>query len=165
MQDLSQLKDIHLPPAITEWPIAYGWWLSLALLIAIIAVSVLLFIKQRKKSAIKRSALTLLDHQYTQFKANKDAQVFLQQCNQVLKRYCLSHYPEAVSLSGAAWINFLIRHSQKAFFAEDVAHAISQGIYQENCQYNAEELYTSCSNWLKNNKSLVIESNTGDSND
>ena len=165
MQDLSQLKDIHLPPAISEWPMAYGWWLLLAILIIMVVVSVLLFLKQHRNSAIKRSALTLLEHQYSQFKANNDTQQFLQQCNQILKRYCLTHYPEAASLSGSAWINFLIRHSQKAFFAEEVAHAISQGIYQANCQYNADELYTACSTWLKTNKPLVIESSTGDSND
>ena len=25
--DISQLKDIHLPIAITEWPISFGWWI------------------------------------------------------------------------------------------------------------------------------------------
>lgn len=165
MQDLSQLKDIHLPQAISDWPMAYGWWLSLALIVIIISLSIALILKQRKKNAVKRSAISLLERQYTQFKANNDSQLFLQQCNQILKRYCLTHYPEAVSLSGPRWTDFLIRHSQKSFFNDHVANAISQGLYQDHCQYNADELYQACSSWIKSNKRFETALKTGHSDD
>lgn len=165
MQDLSQLKDIHLPQAISDWPMAYGWWLSLAFIVTIITLSIVVYLKQRNKSAVKRSALALLDRQFTQFKANNDSQLFLQQCNQILKRYCLTHYPEAISLSGPRWTDFLIRHSEKAFFDDHVAYAISQGLYQNHCQYNPEDLYQACVSWIKSNKDIKTVLKTGSKDD
>ena len=154
--DISQLKDIHLPNTITDWPISFGWWILLIVFICAILVSAYLWFQQRKKSTTQRAALMLLDHQYEQFNASGNAQVFLQQSNQILKRYCLDKYPQAVSLSGPAWTNFLIRRSHKTFFDAELANAISQGLYQQQCQFDAKALYLACTSWLKNNISMVI---------
>ena len=150
--DISQLKDIHLPSAITEWPISFGWWWLLTVTIMAIIIGIYAYYQERKKTATKRAALTLLNHQFEHFKENGNSQVFLQQSNQILKRFCLDKYPEAVSLSGPAWTNFLIRHSHKTFFDTELANAISQGIYQPHCQFDAQALHHACSSWLKNNK-------------
>mgnify|MGYP000017630726 CR=1 FL=1 len=159
--DLSQLKDIHLPPAISDFPIAYGWWISLFMIIAIVVVAIYFFIKQRKKTAIQRSALQVLKQHYEDYKQDQDSQCFLQQCNSVLKRYCITHYPHAVSLSGPNWANFLICYSQKTRFSDELISAISEGLYQPQCQYNADDLYKACVSWLKNNKPFVIDSEQG----
>jgi hypothetical protein len=163
--DLSQLKDIHLPPAISEFPIAYGWWLSLFILIALTATAVYFFIKQRNKTAIQRSALRVLNQHHEEFNQNQDSKLFLQQCNSVLKRYCITHYPHAVSLSGPNWANFLICYSQKTRFSDELITALSEGLYQPQCQYNTDELYQACVSWLKNNKPFVIDSEQGTQHD
>jgi hypothetical protein len=176
--DISQLKDIHLPSAISEWPISFGWWALLTVIIVAVIAGIYFRNQERKNSATKRAALTLLDHQYDQFKASNNAQVFLQQSNQILKRYCLDKYPQAVSLSGPAWTDFLIRHSHKTFFDTELATAISQGLYQEQCQFDAQALYLACTSWLNNNKPIILRKeipvqdaqdkhsgNTGSSND
>lgn len=163
--DLSQLKDIHLPDAITDWPIAFGWWTLLVVALLSMATAIYFWRHFRAKHANKKAALHLLASKYEQFKANADSQVFLQHSNQILKRYCLKQYPAAVSLSGLAWTDFLIRHSEKAFFNEAIAHAMSEGLYQEHCQYNADELYHACSSWLKNNKVVAADKTIGHSND
>lgn len=165
MLDLSQLKDIHLPPAISNFPIAYGWWVSFVIALAMIIAAIYLFKKQRKKSAIKREALVLLKEHYEEYKKDKDQKKFLQQCNQILKRYCITHYPHAVSLSGHNWANFLICYSQKTAFSDEIINALSEGIYQPSCQYNADDLYNTCVSWLKNNKPFVIESEEGNKHD
>ena len=171
--DLSQLKDIYLPDTITELPIAFGWWILLSAILFTIIAGFYLWRKAHKRNATKRAAIELLNHQYEQFKDNNNAQFFLQQSNQILKRYCLDKYPEAVSLSGTAWTNFLIRHSHKTFLNTELANAISQGIYQKQCQFSPQELYQAFSIWLKTNKpiktrnSLITDDaiNTGVSND
>lgn len=158
---LSQLRDIHLPPAISDFPIAYGWWVLLVLGLTVIATVIYLIIKHRQKTAVKRMALALLDQHYKEYKADKNDGLFLQQCNQILKRYCLNHYPHAVSLSGPNWANFLICYSQKTKFSDDVINAISVGLYQKNCSYNSDDLYQACRSWLKNNKPFIIEPEQG----
>ena len=47
---LAQLKDIYLPEKVSQWwPLAYGWWLLLAIVILVIIVS-LVFLHLRKKT-------------------------------------------------------------------------------------------------------------------
>ena len=161
--DLSQLKDIHLPDAITDWPIAFGWWALLVLTVLSLCAALYFWRYFKIKNANKKAALHLLELKYHQFKANSDSHAFLQHCNQILKRYCLKQYPAAVSLSGLAWTNFLIRHSEKAFFNQELAHAMSEGLYKKSCQYDGDALYIACSNWLKSNKIVAVDVATGHS--
>lgn len=167
--DLSQLKDIHLPYAISDWPIAFGWWTLLTLVVLSLFAGIYFWRHYKVKNANKKAALSLLALKYSQFKSNQDSQAFLQHSNQILKRYCLKQHPAAVSLSGLAWTNFLIRHSDKAFFNESLANAMSQGLYQANCQYDVDELYSACASWITHNKNVekdvTIEHSIGHSND
>lgn len=163
--DLSQLKDIHLPHVISDWPIALGWWALLILLALILCAGVYFWRHFKAKNANKKAALSLLGVKYSQFKSTQDSQAFLQQTNQILKRYCLKQYPAAVGLSGLAWTSFLIRHSEKTFINDDLANAMSQGLYQIHCQYDVENLYTTCASWIKNNKNVELDITVGISND
>lgn len=151
--DLSQLKDIHLPSDISNWPIAYGWWLLIILSIVICIASIYAIIQYRKKTAVRNAAIKLLKHHYSQYQESKNQQYFLQKSNQVLKRFCLKAYPHAASLSGLAWTQFLESNSKKSFFNEDTANALSQGIYQKDCHYEPNDLFVACKNWLMHNKS------------
>ena len=157
---LSQLKDIHLPNAISDWPMAFGWWTLLVITLLSVIAALYFWRYFKAQNANKKAALYLLGLKYEQFKDNADSQKFLQNCNQILKRYCIKQYPAAVSLSGLAWTDFLIRHSEKAFFNEELTHAMSEGLYQAHCQYNADELYSACSSWLKNNKVVAFNKTT-----
>jgi len=167
--DLSQLKDIHLPEAITDWPIAYGWWLLLAFIIISVLTGLYFWQIKRKQEASKNSALQLLDRQYAQFKANDDALLFLQQSNQILKRFCLQKHPHAASLSGSSWVNFLTarlpKENHKALFNDSLKQAIGQGLYQQACQFDVHNLYQACSIWLKHNKPSDTKNETGSSHD
>lgn len=167
--DLSQLKDIHLPNAVHDWPIAFGWWLILIASLLTLAAGIYLWRRYKAKHANKKAALKLLAQQYAEFKANQDGQLFLQQSTQTLKRYCLQQYPQAVSYSGTAWTDFLMRHSNKVLFSEKLITAMSQGIYQQQCQFDEDELYKACTNWLKNNKPVsehtALNASKGHSND
>jgi cbb3-type cytochrome oxidase subunit 3 len=155
--DLSQLKDIHLPDAISDWPLAFGWWTLLILTILSLCVIVYFWRRYRVNNANKKAALQLLRLKYQRFKADSDSQAFLRHSNQILKRYCLQQYPAAVSLSGLAWTDFLILHSAKTAFSKELTYAMSEGLYQQNCKYDADELYNACSGWLKNNQQVTAD--------
>ncbi len=155
MQDLSQLKDIHLPQEVSHWPIAYGWWLSLILLVLVICAIAYLFIQQRKKTQVKRAALFQLNKQFDEYKSHQNSQLFLQQNNELLKRFCMQKYPAAINLSGKAWGQFLCTHAPKNTFNDEQLTALSQGLYQAEFRYDSEALFNACRQWLKNNKEAL----------
>lgn len=51
------LKDIHVPEQIANYPIAYGWWLLAALIIFIIIVAIIKVRKSIKRNRVKKQAL------------------------------------------------------------------------------------------------------------
>jgi hypothetical protein len=59
-QPLAQLKDIHLPEPVHNYPIALGWWLLLAGLLITIIVLVIKWQKRRRLSKAKQMALKQL---------------------------------------------------------------------------------------------------------
>ncbi len=57
MDPLAQLKDIHLPDQINNYPIAYGWWLLAALIIVICIWVIRTLIKKRQLEKTKKLAI------------------------------------------------------------------------------------------------------------
>lgn len=55
-----ELKDIHVPEQISNFPIAYGWWLLSIILILLIVMSIINIRKRTKRNAIKKQALKQL---------------------------------------------------------------------------------------------------------
>lgn len=155
MQDLSQLRDIKLPEAISQWPMAYGWWLSLLVIIVLISAGLYFSIQYRKKNRAKRQAIKVLEEYFDNFKQHQDSLVFLQQCNELLKRFCRHKYPVALSLSGSAWGDFLQQHSPINTFTEQQIVALTQGLYQAQHSYDSHELFHACRLWLKNNNEVT----------
>ncbi len=49
MEPLAQLKDIHLPEQVNNYPLSLGWWL-LAIVIVTAIIFIILRIKRSKKS-------------------------------------------------------------------------------------------------------------------
>ena len=54
------LKDIHLPEQISNYPVAYGWWILAALIIFILVMAILKINKVKKINYIKKQALAQL---------------------------------------------------------------------------------------------------------
>jgi len=59
-QPLAQLKDIHLPEPVHNYPVALGWWLLLAGLLITIIIILVKWQKRRRLSKAKQLALTQL---------------------------------------------------------------------------------------------------------
>lgn len=127
---LSQLRDIHLPPSGGFWPPAPGWWL---LLVIAIALAVLAFVLVRRKLHRNRwlktamAELALLEQT-----ATEDSHWF-STLNRLLKRSARIRYPERrpESLSGDAWIDFLLETAPKDRIASrPVVEAIVNSSWQ-----------------------------------
>lgn len=101
MDNLPELRDIHLPTeGVSVFPLAAGWW-SLSALLAAIFVAVK-FIAWFRKTSKKIYARYLINKYAQDNSLNSAIKI-----SEILRRICVSRYPEAVSLSGQAWIDFL----------------------------------------------------------
>jgi len=97
---LNNLRDIAVPPPVSWWPLAPGWWFIIVLII-----SVLSYIAYRAwcnwcASAYRRAALCELN-----------AATTIADVSNILKRTALVAFPrgEVASLSGKQWCTWLQR--------------------------------------------------------
>ena len=103
--NLPELRDIHIPEGVSVFPPAYGWYVTFCILI-LCFLAVRLYFIWRQKSR-KRYALNLifeLDAENIVASAVK--------ISELLRRICVYRYPEAVSLKGNDWLNFLCSHTK-----------------------------------------------------
>lgn len=109
---LSQLRDIHIPQPGGFWPPAPGWWLLLVIAIAL-AVLVFVLVRRRRRNnrwlKPARAELARLEQS-----ATGDSHWF-SALNRLLKQSARIRYPERhpESLSGGAWIDFLLETAPK----------------------------------------------------
>lgn len=149
---LANLRDLHLPDAVSAWPPAPLWWvLTLLLLLACFYVGKV--ITQRKRArAYRVSALEQLNNA----KENLDQQAYLLQCQQILRRAALQAYPhsrsEIAPLSATAWINFLDSCCSSSVFDEQLSTQIAQAHYQQKNEVPIDELHSVAVRWLKEHR-------------
>lgn len=149
---MEQLRPMQLPDPISWWPLALGWWLLLVLIIA--SVFALLWWLRRRWADPRRYALAELKNLQACYSPESSQQsggqaALLTHCNQLLKRTALTLYPrhDVASLSGEAWIAFLLS-SSKGCEAEAL-QCLKNGAYQQNVEYDSAALLKSCRQWLK----------------
>lgn len=137
---LDQLRDIHLPDQIDQFPYAPGWWFLLA--IVSIALGFFIYRKLQYRKAIRllvpaREELELLR---ALPKEKIDAQA-IATLSGLLKRICLVYFPKrsVAALSGSNWLAFLSEQYSKrknantqALFSEQDVQLFSQSAYQKS---------------------------------
>lgn len=134
---LDQLPPIILPEAVSVWPPAPGWWLLAFISIALISTVIILAVSYYQSLALKRAAKKEANLLLAQYRQSGDAQQYLLQCNQLLRRYCLQQFPdiECASISGKQWLiqldllTYRLNKQKKAIF-NSATGKILLSIYQ-----------------------------------
>ena len=148
MDPLSALKDIHLPEPISWWPLSFGWYLVILLVLiacyGLFTVSYYLY----KNGAPKRAALRLLK-QYE--KNHQDTKETCTNLSELLKRVALVYFPQehVAGLSDDEWISFL-NLSGKGLNFEALKEMLLIYPYQANPPpTNLMPLFSIVRTWIK----------------
>jgi len=117
---LQNLNDIVLPPSVSWWPLASGWYLLLALLLAALAWFVYRSIRRWIDNRYRRAALYELQLLTQAIQNPEKRNASLRQLPVLLKRTALSVYPreQIASLSGDDWYDFLNSQLDSPAFTE-----------------------------------------------
>lgn len=102
------LRDIHLPEAISWWPIASGWWI---IFVGLVALLISLFIARKLylNKQLNRDIKAELDNIKQQFQQTKNKPQLAKSLSILLRRASISFYPntDIAGLTGESWLNHL----------------------------------------------------------
>jgi hypothetical protein len=134
---LDQLHDIIIPPAVSYWPLAPGWY---ALGLLIVAFSVHLGMKYwavYQKNLYRREALEVLSKMQSGEDTNKEINTLLG----LMKRVALQHFgrEKVAALSDDAWWDFMEKYS-KVKVGTEVRELSQKILYSPNAQASVEDV-------------------------
>lgn len=108
MNSLAELHDIVLPEPVGWWPLAWGWWVLMLLLIGAM-IGLGWWLQQRQlRHQTRKLAVAELNRYQQQLSAHAPASYAAM--NAIVKRAVLQLWPaqEVASLQGIDWLRFLV---------------------------------------------------------
>lgn len=135
------LRDIHLPAAVSSWPLAPGWWILFGLLVVAI-FSGWRFWQGRR---LRRLALARLKEL-----ANLPETKLATALSRLLRQVAISHFPQkSAGLVGQSWLEFLDRPFKDRPFTDGVGRCLCDAPYRADTQIDSAALIALCRRWLK----------------
>ena len=156
---LAQLRDLHLPQAVADWPPALGWWLLAGLvLLAIVWVGRTLY-RRHKGKAYRRVAQRELKAIEAAYAQTEDARRALIALQLLMKRVAVKAFgrDEVAALTGVTWTQFLDATGATSQFSLGPGELLIDGPYQSAQDLSGIELtalFSICAAWLKNHSKI-----------
>jgi hypothetical protein len=138
---LAQLKDIHLPPAVSWWPPAPGWWL-LALLVLGSAIWLARYLRHRaKRPDLGREAEAELKKIEAAWQEHKDDARLAAELSALLRRTAISLYPQAdvAGMTGETWLQWLDARFGEDVFEKGEGRALLENAYRPEASLDDPE--------------------------
>ncbi len=112
------LRDLHLPDAISWWPLAPGWWGVIAILALILAVVVWRVHRRWQFNAPRRYAMRELARYESEYLEHRNPVALGKQLSELLRRGMLAYAPrdEVAGLTGVEWLTWLDRGMPLPYF-------------------------------------------------
>ena len=153
------IRDIHLPGAVSWWPLAPAWWLLALLLLALTVLTVYFYQRHKSQAGLRKlksATVKLLQGIREQYLRDKDVHASVQQVSILLRRVNLHLQPrkQVASLSGEAWLLHLDAVLGGTDFSQGVGRCLLHGPYAESAvETDVLQLLNLCERWLV--KSLI----------
>lgn len=148
--DNLDLRDIHLPPPISIWPLAPGWYIAAGLLLSGLAVLGLLLYRYHRREHNRRLALRQLAHIVQEYHHTAQTTHSLAALNRLLRQVALLYYPpqQVASLHGSAWLSFLDNSIHTRAFTQDAGRLLSDIAYQDSSTADPAALFALAKQWI-----------------
>lgn len=150
--DYSQLplRDIHLPGAISWWPLAYGWWILLAGLGVAALIGWLMYRRRYRE----RAAIRGLKSVARALAEGTAPVVCIQRISMILRRFAMSvaDSKSVAGLTGEAWLAFLDGRWQRDEFLAGDGRVLIFGPYAPAGRVSATDaaaLNAVCLDWVR----------------
>jgi len=126
------LRDLHLPEAISWWPLAPGWWLLIALIAVGLGLLFRLFMRTRARGAARRHALHQLNELTADFEQHHNAVAFSGHLSELLRRTMLAYAPrhDVAGLTGDKWLAWLDRDLDQPRFQSEAGRKLLELPYR-----------------------------------
>jgi len=145
--NLPDLRDIHLPAeGVSFWPLAYGWWVILFSAVLLLLCCILIRFLLRKSK--KRYALRIISSLPMSGRAD------IVKMSEILRRICVYKYPQATTMFGKDWINFLNSRCTRKI-SDSMANVLVNAPYMDTIRsvtaQDMSKLRDFCSFWIGEN--------------
>ena len=151
---LAQLRDIHLPADISNWPMAPGWWLLVFATISLLGWLVWVLLKRYRARLYRRQAILKI----TELRQTEGGNL-LPELFATLKQTANSAYPQQrfSSLSIKDFIAFLQSSCGQPVF-ENLPANLDNMLYSEQSKIDsavADQLINSATVWINQHQTKV----------
>ena len=123
------LRDIHLPDAVSWWPLAVGWWMPVA---AAIVIS-LFFLVRYARHWRHRAAQQALRKTIAAIESGADPSECALNASTILRRFAMtmaSDGKEIAGLVGSGWLAYLDSRWEKSEFVGESGQLLLSSPYQ-----------------------------------
>ncbi|MEM7283568.1 MAG: DUF4381 domain-containing protein [Pseudomonadota bacterium] len=101
------LRDIHLPDAVSWWPLAWGWWiLLLLLLMSVLFLGWRLYKRNQDPLVYLRQELQSVAQEFAVTEDSRELAVSLSRMLR-LATIRLGHRPQVAAITGNEWLRLL----------------------------------------------------------
>ena len=152
---LENLFDIVVPPPVSWWPPAPGWYVVGGLVLLLGVYGAWRALARRRAAAYRRAALAELRRIEARAVDEGQRAVALREVPALVKRTALAAFPRetVASLSGAEWLGFLDRTGHTDAFTRGrgqvlAALAYDPGVAQGLDRGAMQELFDAVARWI-----------------
>jgi hypothetical protein len=126
------LRGLHLPEAVGWWPLAPGWWLLIALLVAATVFLLRAWLQRRAHAAARRKALRQLEESRSAYAYHGNPVTLGAEVSELLRRAMLAYAPraEVAGLTGDEWLAWLDRDLDEPRFREGAGRSLLELPYR-----------------------------------
>lgn len=146
---LANLRDIHMPPSISLWPLAPGWYVLIIVCLLLIGVISYFSLKVWRRRQRRHSILTEMNQYCEQYAENPNHA--LEKISALLRRIALARFNriEVAGLTGSYWLQFLDRTGNTDNFTQGVGQHLVAAPYQRHIDLDIKALQTLLHQWIK----------------